>query len=641
MTIRKVECVMLKKISRLLMIIMGSMAVLTACNKDLGVDIVDEDATLTIHVKADVASLTNDVSTRTYIGTYGEKPNTILWGRQESLKIAVLGDGLSDKATWATSTTSDFENQPSATFSFTIEPTDGNKGVDYTYVGVYPAVASVDESSIKEHKVLLKSIQDATSDSYDPEAYILIARPESGHNSSNANWNAFFRRATALNKITLKNIPEAIESVELIVPTGKNFTGNRYIDLSTGESGEVYNGDNKVTINYETPNVGILEEGVNCKTVWFTSWDTEIAEGEHFTIIARSATRFYTRTIEARAGGILFKEGYLNTLGVNMGSAEISYINYAFTLLSNDVVYDNNSHAAFTSIFEYEGMTLLAFREGVAHRPSSEADYGCIKVLANQSGAWNPIATISDASKDLRDPFFIEVDGRLRMYIMYNAFIGGEYQHAGTVYCDYNNGSWSELRQINHDLNHIASFWKVRKHGNKYYSVAYYGGEYPALMSSNDGINWTTVTLFELEGALSEADMCFVGDTLYVCLRKNTPISDPAWWGVANYPFVDFSWKEMETHIESPTLTWLPYSKTLLLSGRERVNGNVDVSLFTASKNGKLERISLLDEGTGGDRGYPSFLYKGEQLYCTYYTYSSTTSLTSVKMAKWDITNLY
>lgn len=463
-----------------------------------------------------------------------------------------------------------------------------------------------------------------------------MARPDAGHNASNANWDAYFRRATALNKITLKNIPELIESVEIIAPSGKNLTGGRYIDLSTGNSGEIYNGDNTVTINYATPITGSIDEGVNCKTIWFTSWGVEIAEGESLTIIARSSTRYYKRTITARAEGILFKEGYLNTLGVNMASAELIYKNYSFTMQTQSVVYDNSNHAAFTSIYDNDGQLLMAFREGTAHRPASEAEYGCIKVLTQTGAGWTVSATISDATKDLRDPFITEVDGHLRMYIGYNTFEAGVYQHSGSVYSDYINGSWSDVKAVNHDLDHIAWLWKVRKHNNKYYSVAYLEGEKPALLVSNDGVNWTTLTLFDLEGILTEADMCFVGDKIYVCLRKDTPVSDPAYWGVASFPFTDFTWSEMERHIESPELLWLPYSGKLLLAGRDvKENGEISVTLFSVSFDGSLEEIDKMETSIGGDKGYPGLAYRDGKLYCGWYC--GTKSAASVSLTTWNV----
>ncbi len=591
---------------------------------------------LSITVTAQAPPLEADVDTRSYIGTHEGTSNTILWGENESLKIGILGDNDVNKDTWSTKTTSEFKDQTIATFSFSVTPQVGKTGESYTYVGIYPASASVDESSITAHKVFLKNEQNATSGSYDPEAYILIAKPEAGHNVSNANWNASFRRATALNKITLKNIPESIESVQLIAPDGKYLTGNRCVDLSTGNSGEIYNGGNNVTINYAVPNAGEIVEGVNCKTIWFTSWDVEIAEGESLTIIARSATKYYKRTIAARAEGILFKEGFLNTLSVNMATAELVYKNYSFTLQSQSVVYDNSNHAAFTCIYDNGSQLLMAFREGTAHRPSSEAEYGCIKVLTQNGKGWSVSATISDATKDLRDPFIAEVDGHLRMYIGYNTFEAGGYQHSGTVYSDYINGIWSEVRAVNHDLNHIAWLWKVRKHNDKYYSVAYLEGERPALLVSDDGVNWSTVTLIDLEGILTEADMCFVGETIYVCLRKDTPVSEPAYWGVATYPFISFTWTEMERHIESPELLWLPYSGALLLSGREvKTTGEVNVTLFSASFDGRLEEITCMENSIGGDKGYPGLAYSDGKLYCGWY--SGTKSSSSVSLTTWDI----
>ena len=312
--------------------------------------------------------------------------------------------------------------------------------------------------------------------------------------------------------------------------------------------------------------------------------------------------------------------------------------NYSFALLSQSVVYDNSNHAAFTSIYDNDGQLLMAFREGTAHRPASEAEYGCIRVLTQNGGGslWSVSATISDVTKDLRDPFITDVNGHLRMYIGYNTFEEGVYQHSGTVYSDYINGSWSEVRAVTHDLNHIAWLWKVREHNNKYYSVAYLEGEKPALLVSDDGVNWSTVTFFDLEGILTEADMCFVGETMYVCLRKDTPVSEPAYWGVASYPFKSFTWTEMERHIESPELLWLPYSDKLLLAGRDvKTTGEVNVTLFSASFDGSVEEITTMETSIGGDKGYPGLAYRNGTLYCGWY--SGTKSAASISLTTWKV----
>lgn len=309
---------------------------------------------------------------------------------------------------------------------------------------------------------------------------------------------------------------------------------------------------------------------------------------------------------------------------------------YSFTQQSHCVLYDNNNHAAFTCLYDNGGQLMMAFREGAAHRPASEFEYGSIKVLTKNGADWTVSATITDTTKDLRDPFITEVDGHLRMYIGYNTFVMGVYQHSGTVYSDYVNGSWSDLKIVSHDLNHIAWLWKVRKHNSKYYSVAYLEGEKPALLVSDDGVNWSTVTLFDLEGILTEADMCFVGDTMYICLRKDTPVSEPAYWGIATYPFISFSWMEMERHIESPELLWLPYSGNLLLAGRDvKTTGEVNVTLFSASFNGSLEEITCMETSMGGDKGYPGLAYCDGRLYCGWYC--GTKYAASISLTTWNV----
>lgn len=296
---------------------------------------------------------------------------------------------------------------------------------------------------------------------------------------------------------------------------------------------------------------------------------------------------------------------------------------YTLTMISNEVVYDNTNHAAFTGLLSFQDKLYVAFREGVSHRPATSEDYGNIKIFQNDGTGWKENTTIADKTKDLRDPFLIETrDGKLRAYIGFNTFEEGQYQHSGSVYADFDGSIWSELKSLTHDLPHIVWLWKVRRYKDTYYSVAYLEGEYPALLSSKDGVNWKTVTLFHIEGIFSEADMCFLDDNMHVCIRKDQPIGSPSYWGVARYPFTDFTWTEMTACIESPELIRLPHSRSLYLAGRERIPSSetIDVSLFSVTTDGVLTKISTLISEEGGDRGYPSMAVNDGKLYCCYYT---------------------
>ncbi len=296
---------------------------------------------------------------------------------------------------------------------------------------------------------------------------------------------------------------------------------------------------------------------------------------------------------------------------------------YSFSMISNNVIYDNNNYAAFTTLTEYKGTQYVAFREGSRHGATSEEEFGGIRVLRYSNGRWESYAYIQDPEKDLRDPCFVESNGNLRIYMGYAAMEQGMINFKGSAFVDLMDGYGSKIQTIKHDLPHIAWLWKVRKYDGRYYSVAYAteGGN-PFLLTSEDGIDWKTITEFKIDDYnLTEADICFVGRTMYVCLRKDGSAGDPSYWGVAEYPFTDFQWKKMESHIESPELISLPYSNSLVLAGREVTEIATYVSLFNVSVGGKLSRISALAEENGGrtSKGYPGLLFIDGNLYCSYY----------------------
>ena len=286
-----------------------------SCNHEQEIITPDETKSLQITVKAAPDEIEGvEPETKTYINASSQ----ILWGTGEYMKIGVFDGTDTAWGNSADATADTWDGDDQAYFNFSITPV--NASGNYTYYGVYPAnvaVASSNEDPTA-YKVDLPATQNATASSYDPKAYILVARPESGKTEASADWTAYFRRATALNKITLSNLPEDIKRVEITAPAGTKMVGRRYINLTDGTSGEVYSGANKVTIRYASK----LDYSATMD-IWFTSWETEIAEGGKLSIMAVSDAHTYTREITARAGGICFKEGYLNTLSVNMSAAEV------------------------------------------------------------------------------------------------------------------------------------------------------------------------------------------------------------------------------------------------------------------------------------------------------------------------------
>ena len=290
---------------------------LVSCNKEKDFTAQDPNAVqIRVHAMADELNA-GDPESKTYIDTYQGTANTILWGTNEHMKIAV---SVGETTHFATSADADANGNPAATFSFSVEDFEGTPS-SYAYQGLYPASAAVASNNTNpaNYKVNLPAIQNATATSYDPAAYIMVAQP--AEKTSLVDWeDASFRRATALNKITLKNISSgvSIKRVEITVPAENYLAGGRHINLTTGANGDIYSGGGRtetIEVKYETP----LEGGADID-VWFCSWGVEVEAGQILKIVAFTTDKkSFTKTITVPAGkSIKFQEGYLNTLGANM-----------------------------------------------------------------------------------------------------------------------------------------------------------------------------------------------------------------------------------------------------------------------------------------------------------------------------------
>ena len=329
----------MKSIIRILVPATVAALALVSCQREINVPVSSGEVHIT--VKATPDNLAN-LDTKTYIGTYDDTPNYVLWGTDEYMKIAVKAGESTVFGTSLESSANSFTGEPEAMFQFDITP--GETAGTYTYMGLYPASAAVASNNTNpaSYKVSLPSTQNATAASYDPSAYIMVAKPESFNEVIDL-WVASYRRATALNKLTLKGLNEDIKRVKITAPEGVYMAGARHFDLTTGESGDIYTGGGK-TETIEVKYANRLPGGSDM-TIWFTSWDASIPVGAKLTIVAYSDTHTFTRELTVVNKPITFKEGYLNTLSVNMASAiqgdntEFEEGNYVVLAKKNDNEY--------------------------------------------------------------------------------------------------------------------------------------------------------------------------------------------------------------------------------------------------------------------------------------------------------------
>ena len=261
----------------------------------------------------EAAPTTPATSSKTYIGTLEGVENSIIWGKGEYMYLYITSGGSTDITKSSSESADIWEGEGKAMFAFDATPAAGD---NYLYQGIYPSSAVVESSNTNPAnlKVSLPETQKPTAASYDPAAYIMVACPQD-FKEVQTEWLAYFRRAVALNKWTLTGLENGVISVDIILPEGSNLAGRRYINLSTGESGEVYSGANSIKLSYDTA------LGAGEQTLWFTSWGLVLPAGQQLTIVAKTSGKSYSRTITAKEAGIIFKEGALNTLRVDMSSA--------------------------------------------------------------------------------------------------------------------------------------------------------------------------------------------------------------------------------------------------------------------------------------------------------------------------------
>jgi len=298
--------------------------------------------------------------------------------------------------------------------------------------------------------------------------------------------------------------------------------------------------------------------------------------------------------------------------------AGVSKENVWINVLSDECVYDNNNHAAFTSLEEWKGNIFVAFREASFHR-ATETDKGEIRVLQKSKTDWKHQHTFAFDGEDLRDPSFLTFKNRLFLY-------------TNDYYSEYKKKGWTDLKPISHDAYYNPYIWKKRVYKNVAYGIGNAYGKWPLLLKSDDGVNWKVICEYKLGGNASEADMVFDADTMYICFRLDTPAGSNSMWGKSVYPFTESQWSMMDISVASPEMI-LHSDNTIILAGREydfhRKNGKdkINVSLFAVNKEGKVKHKYIVED-QGIDQGYASFSRGQNGLYyMSYYTGMENTAV--------------
>lgn len=362
------------------------LAALTACQKENDFQNVAESGAINVTVRA---SAQEAPVVKTYLDTYEDQDNVVLWGPGEQMQLAVTAGGTTVFA--ASELTDDFNGAPEAEFSFSIQPVSASS---YRYQGIYPAsaVEDGDNADPARYRVNLPAVQHAGAGRYDPSAYILVARPTDFDSPATA-WTAAFRRATALNKMTLKGLPagKSVTRVEIVAPAGTYLSGSREMNLSTGESGELCAGSRSVDVVYDSA----LPGGADLD-VWFTSWEAEIGVGETLTITAYTADKLaYIKPVVIPSGHVIrLQEGCLNTFKVSMAG------------IAGEPYYFSGGRGTADSPWRVESAADLAEMAAKVNAGTGRFASDCYRQTADIDLAYEPLEAIGHTNASGAQRFF-------------------------------------------------------------------------------------------------------------------------------------------------------------------------------------------------------------------------------------------
>lgn len=280
----------------------------TSCSKDEISDPSIEAQKVTFTVTSD-SDLETAPASRT---EFDEETGQMNWSADgEALEvIQILGSEISHATTEAYT----IENRV-ARFQVTFDALTGSEPYDLTYSAVYPAVNySNKESDPTKFRIKLPAAQTPTETGFDPNADLLLAKPETRtvQPVEGEELNFRFKRVAAIAKMTLKGIPTGEKLAKVELTASQPMAGYSRTNLKTGEIYDIgYYKEETMTLTLND------RETTGEDVIWFTSLPCVFGEGDSFTVKAYTDKATYEKTVSfSTPEAFKFVSGGLTRFGI-------------------------------------------------------------------------------------------------------------------------------------------------------------------------------------------------------------------------------------------------------------------------------------------------------------------------------------
>lgn len=299
----------------------------TSCSKDEISDPSIEAQKVTFTVTSD-SDLETAPASRT---EFDEETGQMNWSADgEALEvIQILGSEISHATTEAYT----IENRV-AKFQVSFDALTGSEPYDLTYSAVYPAVNYSEDTkkTYEEFRIKLPAAQTPTETGFDPNADLLLAKPETrtAQPVEGEELNFRFKRVAAIAKMTLKGIPAGEKLAKVELTASQPMAGYSRTNLKTGEIYDIgYYKEETMTLTLND------RETTGEDVIWFTSLPCVFGEGDSFTVKAYTDKATYEKTVSfSTPEAFKFVSGGLTRFGIT-GMTRTENVVDEYVLLTN------------------------------------------------------------------------------------------------------------------------------------------------------------------------------------------------------------------------------------------------------------------------------------------------------------------
>lgn len=298
----------------------------TSCSKDEISDPSIEAQKVTFTVTSG-SDLETTPASRT---EFDEETGQMNWSAdEEALEvIQILGSEISHATTEAYT----IDNRI-AKFQVSFDALTGSEPYDLTYSAIYPAANYSDNTNDHtKFRIKLPAAQTPTETGFDPNADLLLAKPETRtvQPAEGEELNFRFKRVAAIAKMTLKDIPAGEKLAKVELTASQPMAGYSRTNLKTGEIYDIgYYKEETMTLTLND------RETTGKDVIWFTSLPCVFGEGDSFTVKAYTDKATYEKTVSfSTPEAFKFVSGGLTRFGIT-GMTRTENVVDEYVLLTN------------------------------------------------------------------------------------------------------------------------------------------------------------------------------------------------------------------------------------------------------------------------------------------------------------------